>query len=486
MQSLSQVKVLRMHQATTLQLSWMDAVRTPLVVLADGVVLRTNRHLEEICPGCFTIGNAFITQVVPDQRELVAEYIERKDARPGMVCLFEAGTHTLRARISSAPLDEMGDAIRLITLTPLDLSDAQEWQYDAREGLLKSLLQQLPLNVFAIDRNGVILYEDSHRTVVRGMFRDHVGKSIYEVHAAEHEFLDDTQRVLAGETIERERDIQGYVFETYYAPIHDSSGAIIGAVGMGIDVTERLRMQQSALETDRLRITLQKEVEVSEMKSKIMRRIAHEFRTPLSTIQLSAQMLERYHERLTIDERERRIEHILRETRHITRLLDDIALVVKSQAQITPINLCDMDLPSLLHKLIEEVRTASAAQHYFAVSVAPEVEHVHADSRLLSIMLQNLLSNAALYSEPGTVIKLQAYGDGEQLILQVSDQGVGILPEELEHVFEVFYRGSNFDERPGLGLGLSLVRDAVTQHHGSIEIESTPGIGTTVTIRLPR
>jgi signal transduction histidine kinase len=243
--------------------------------------------------------------------------------------------------------------------------------------------------------------------------------------------------------------------------------------------------QQSALDTNRLRISLQKEVELSDLKSKIMQRIAHEFRTPLSTIQLSAQMLERYFDRLTSDERSKRIQTILQQTQQITRLMDDISMLVQAQGQRSRFNPYKFNLVELCNILIEDVRNKSDAQHYWSFDIAPEVEQVHADAHLVATILQNLFSNAVTYSQTGTVIKVSAAKDVDLLVLQVSDQGIGILQEEQAQIFDVFFRGSNFDERPGLGVGLSLVRDAVKNHNGSISLESTPGIGTTFTIRLP-
>lgn len=474
-----------MLQDTTLQLSWLDAVCTPLIVVEARIILHVNTHLETLYPGVFQPGQVFLNHIAPDQQAQVAALIDRSDSGASLVCTLHLPAGRCRARISCASLPDFGADVSIVTMAFLEQQDEVNRQQEARDSLLKSVIHHLPLNVFAIDTDGIMIFDDPHQAPMEGVLNDTIGKSIFDLHVGEEQFLDDTRRVLAGEMIERERTYSGHVYETYYAPLFDSDGGIIGAVGMGTDITDRLRMQQSAIDSDRLRLSLQKEVELSEMKSKIMRRIAHEFRTPLSTIQLSAQMLERYSDRLSSTERATRVEHILRQTRHITRLLEDIALVVKSQSQRVQLNRYDFDLAELIQVLVEEIRTSGAAQHFWSVSVASDAEHVHADSRLIAIMLQNLLSNAAMYSDPGTEIRLQAYLEDQSLVMTVSDRGIGILTDELPHVFEVFYRGSNFDERPGLGLGLSLVHDAVEQHKGTIQIDSTPSVGTTVTIRIP-
>jgi signal transduction histidine kinase len=474
-----------MEQASTLHLSWLDAVHVPLVVVHDGVIVRANLALEQLCPGVFLPGQFFLTHLPPTQRPEGATLLTGVHATQPLEFTLDMPSRPMSFRMMCARLDDQ-DERRLVTLTPIGAAEtAQRHKEAARDSLLKSLIDHLPLTVFAIDINGIVIFQDENTAEPERMFESQVGRSIYETHAGETEFLEDTRRVLAGETIERERTYNGMVFETYYAPLYDSEGGIIGAVGMGSNITDRLRMQQAAIESNRLRITLQKEMELSELKSKIMRRIAHEFRTPLSTIQLSAQMLDRYGDRLEAAQRSTRIEHILRQTRHITRLLEDIALVIQSQTQRAKINRYDFNLVQLCQSVLEDLRTSSDAQHYWALSIAENVETVCADARLVGIILQNLLSNACKFSESGTVIRLEAQREEGDLVLVVADQGIGILPEDVEHIYEVFYRGSNFDERPGLGLGLGLVHDAVQQHGGTIQLDSTPGVGTTFTIRLP-
>jgi cell cycle sensor histidine kinase DivJ len=125
------------------------------------------------------------------------------------------------------------------------------------------------------------------------------------------------------------------------------------------------------------------------------------------------------------------------------------------------------------------------AHHSWQIHISDEAQVVTADARLIGLILQNLLSNAIKFSEAGSSITLSASVENDELMLRVRDSGIGILPDERARVFEPFFRGSNFDERAGLGLGLSIVRDAVAKHEGHIHLESTPGAGTTIDIYLP-
>lgn len=351
---------------------------------------------------------------------------------------------------------------------------------------LKNVMSHLPLNIFAIDRKGIVTFSDGSSALRQERESgDIVGKSIYDLYGKDADFADDIRLVLAGETVERETVWKGFVVQTYFAPMFDEHGQIIGALGMGIDVTERKRMEQAMLEHSTLRANFQKEVELSQLKSKMMQRIAHEFRTPLSTIQLSAQMIERYNERMSAADRAVRVDHIIRQTKHLTRLLEDISLVVQAKSHRVALTRYQFDLQQLCAALIDDIRGGSGAEREWHFTIAPEAHVVSADARLVSLILQNLLSNAVKFSESGSRIEVIATLENDLLVLSVQDQGIGIIVDEQEQVFEPFYRGSNFDERPGMGLGLSIVRDAVDQHEGEMLLHSAPGAGTTVIVKLP-
>jgi signal transduction histidine kinase len=111
------------------------------------------------------------------------------------------------------------------------------------------------------------------------------------------------------------------------------------------------------------------------------------------------------------------------------------------------------------------------------------------DERLVRHICTNLLTNACKYSAPGSVVVLtldrRQNPSGDELILQVGDEGIGIPASDLPRLFESFHRGSNVGNRQGSGLGLAIVKHAVDLHHGKIEVASTPGAGTRFTVSLP-
>ena len=114
---------------------------------------------------------------------------------------------------------------------------------------------------------------------------------------------------------------------------------------------------------------------------------------------------------------------------------------------------------------------------------------IDADATLLRQVLDNLLSNAIKYSPHGSTVQLRIdrddHGDAGGVLLEVSDQGIGIPDADRERLFEAFERGSNVGARPGNGLGLAIARRAIELHGGSLSVASTLGEGTRFTVRLP-
>jgi signal transduction histidine kinase len=126
-------------------------------------------------------------------------------------------------------------------------------------------------------------------------------------------------------------------------------------------------------------------------------------------------------------------------------------------------------------------------QHSFRLDFPPDFPPVTGDEERLTQVLSNLLSNAVKYSSPGTAISIRGSLDPAQVVVTVSDQGPGISPEDLPHVFDRFYRAVDAARRTkGAGLGLFLARAVVEAHNGRIWADSRPGEGTSISFGIPR
>src|SRR6185369_8412168 len=129
----------------------------------------------------------------------------------------------------------------------------------------------------------------------------------------------------------------------------------------------------------------------------------------------------------------------------------------------------------------------SATDRRCAIDLAlgPLPDEAQADERLLRHVWINLLTNAVKYSEAGRAIEFAIERDGAEAFCRIRDRGIGIPETDREWLFHAFHRGANVGDRPGTGLGLVIVKRCVDLHGGQINVESTTGKGTSVTIRLP-
>lgn len=246
-----------------------------------------------------------------------------------------------------------------------------------------------------------------------------------------------------------------------------------------VDATARLESEQTQ------RTTLQRQSELNDMKSRLISVASHEFRTPLAIILSSAELLKDYGNRLPDTEKSEILATIETGVQRMTRMLDRMLLLGKADAHMLEFRPREIDLVSLCHRLVDEVRTehpqsACQLETRFAVMPTPRLY----DEKLLRHIFGNLLSNAIKYSPRGGKVVFRARQTGENAVFEVSDQGIGIPADELPHLFESFQRASNVGDIQGTGLGLAIVKNSVQLHGGSICVTSVLGKGTCFTVKI--
>jgi PAS domain S-box-containing protein len=234
-----------------------------------------------------------------------------------------------------------------------------------------------------------------------------------------------------------------------------------------------------------LRKALAHEKELGELKSSFVSMVSHEFRTPLGIIQSSAEILDDYLDRLEPAERREQLQSIIKNTRRMAGLMEDVLLVGRLDAGRMHFHPASLDLAALCRQLVDEARATTDAPcpiEFFTSGLPVEAR---VDERLLRHILLNLLTNALKYSEPGQRVSFHAQGHGGNLEFIVADRGIGIPEAEQARLFEAFQRGSNVGNRHGSGLGLLIVKRCVDLHGGEIHVSSKPGQGTTVRVTIP-
>jgi signal transduction histidine kinase len=227
----------------------------------------------------------------------------------------------------------------------------------------------------------------------------------------------------------------------------------------------------------------QEREQVAELKARIVTQTSHEFRTPLAVLVSASDVLQRYGDRLTTEQRNDRIEKIRGAVRQMTDLLDDVLMFGRTDAsRYAPL---PTDLVELCRTAIELARASLPANLQLCAILPGDAVEATVDSFLLGQVLRNLLSNAIKYSPAGGTVTLQLDARDDAVRFRVSDEGIGIPADDLPHLFEPFQRGANTGKIPGSGLGLAIAKRAVDAHRGVVEAANGPGGGAVFTITLP-
>ena len=246
------------------------------------------------------------------------------------------------------------------------------------------------------------------------------------------------------------------------------------------DITERKRL-------DEVRLALAREKELNEMKTRFFSMASHEFRTPLSTALAAAQLLDHSSGAWEdSDKRKRNLERIQNSIKNLVQLLDDILTINRAETGKLEFNPNAKDVLICSRRIIEEMQLSNENQHTIEFICQDEHTMADVDERLWASIMTNLLSNAIKYSPNNGKIICSLTFNGGVIQLQIRDWGLGISIADKKQLFEPFYRGQNVKHLAGTGLGLVVVKKCIDLHSGSINIDSEPGQGTTVTVLIPQ
>jgi PAS domain S-box-containing protein len=253
-----------------------------------------------------------------------------------------------------------------------------------------------------------------------------------------------------------------------------------------IELEERVdeRTQELLAAQNDLHQALEAEKELNALKSRFVSMASHEFRTPLSTIMSSVDLIARYTEPLGELRVEKHVERIRAKVRELTVMLNDFLSLDKLEQGLIACNPVDVDVVHLSIEMIEEIRGLAKAGQEIHYDHTGSERMVYQDRNMLHNVLSNLLSNAIKYSPENKRIDLFTEITGGRFIIRVKDQGIGIPIEDQQHLFERFFRAGNAFTVQGTGLGLNIVRKYLDLMGGSITFESTPGQGTLFTAEL--
>jgi PAS domain S-box-containing protein len=233
-----------------------------------------------------------------------------------------------------------------------------------------------------------------------------------------------------------------------------------------------------------LKISLQKERDLNDLKSKFVSIASHEFRTPLSTILSSASLINRYELTEQQTNREKHIEKIKSAVNNLTGILNDFLDLSKLEEGKIVVQFAEIAFESLVNEIFSELEGIRKPEINFK-SIIPQDYKIISDKRTLKNILFNLLSNAIKYSKKG-LVQVEVFSENDSTIINIIDEGMGIPIEQQKHMFQRFFRASNVEGIQGTGLGLSIVKRYLDILKGNISFESQLNKGTTFTIKLPK
>jgi PAS domain S-box-containing protein len=258
------------------------------------------------------------------------------------------------------------------------------------------------------------------------------------------------------------------IFQTRTSKLRDEDGSVHGRIILMQDVTQERRLDQ--------------------MKSDFLAMAAHELSTPLATIIGYADLLSGEHvSDLTPEVQRESLNFIHEKANALSRIIDDLLDISRAESgQELSIN----KVPFNLHRTLETIVSHYTQRHSdHSIKLVQPVSNgdIIADPTRIGQVLDNLMSNAIKYTPAGGHIEIKSIIDGDFYQIEINDDGVGMNTEQLEHIFDKFYRAdASNTAKPGIGLGMSITRHIIEGHGGTITVYSEPGRGTQVAFRLPR
>jgi signal transduction histidine kinase len=249
-------------------------------------------------------------------------------------------------------------------------------------------------------------------------------------------------------------------------------------------VLERTAELQQAKEA--LAVALEQEKELSELKSRIITTISHEYRTPLTAIASSAELLEVYRHKWDDAKQLKHFQRIQSSVKHMTALVNDVLFLNQAKFEKLSCSPAPLNLVAFFQELIDERQASISNKHRLIFTHIGEEKQLLGDAKLLRQILTNLLDNAIKYSPDGGTVYLELTLEETRVIFSCLDEGIGIPLAEQQNLFKSFSRASNVGAIGGTGLGLSIVKKCVDLHKGQITVNSVVGQGTKFTITLPR
>lgn len=285
----------------------------------------------------------------------------------------------------------------------------------------------------------------------------------------------DDKKPLSGQQFELK---DGRTFERDFIPI-EYDGAYLGNVWQYRDITLEKEAEKELVKA------LEIERNYNELNNNFVSMVSHEFRTPLTSIHSTAELLLQFGDRFTGEELTKKVERIYKSAIKIDSLIQDVLTIGKLESENSKTENSEFIFSDVLNDTVQVLRSGYLSGKNVKIIKQGKEAPIFYDQNLIELILRNLLENAGKYSPREDNIIFSYSTEKESLEIACQDFGIGIPKKDQNVIFESFKRGSNTEEIKGTGLGLPIVKKAVDKMGGTINLESEINKGTKISIKLP-
>lgn len=262
--------------------------------------------------------------------------------------------------------------------------------------------------------------------------------------------------------------------------IADRTRALENTVAQMQEEVEKRRSAEN-----KMKVSLQKERELNELKTKFLSMVSHEFKTPLSGILTSSTLIGKYTKEDQQDKRDKHLKTIKAKVKYLDNILSDFLSIERLQTGKTVYKFSTFPLSKVVNEVIYDANMLLKDGQHIEYPQNIDDITLEFDEKILELILTNLINNAIKYSSEGGVIEVEVKTNDEELTIQVTDEGMGIPEKEKKYIFNRYFRAENALLNAGTGIGLNIVKSHLENLGGHIAFTSTEGKGSTFIVTLP-
>jgi signal transduction histidine kinase len=338
--------------------------------------------------------------------------------------------------------------------------------------------------IVVINRDYEIVFLDGEELQKTGLDKEVVeGLHVQEVKSFSPEWrnrmIAHAQKTFNGENFSYEIKYKSNTYKVNTMPLDDGQFGNNLVLFVFTNVTEQKKTEVKMLKA------LKKERELSELKSRFVSMASHEFRTPLSTILSTANLIARQNEPGKEDKRLKNVERNKSSVKNLVDILNEFLSIGRLEEGEVSMKQEVFDLTDFMKTIMQELQHVQKPGQQVRLTSHPKIIHVYLDKQFTRNVFLNLLSNALKYSPHNKPVDIHITAETSNITVKVQDQGIGIPEDEHQNLFNLFFRARNVTNIEGTGLGLPIAKKYIELMNGKITFESRLEQGTTFTITLP-